>query len=394
MCHPSQYKKRFCASYPKNNQCRRGSMCAFAHSRDEVRTPLLPLDEEQRFPQGLSDEFFMLRYKTLWCPVGMQHDWLKCPYAHNYQDARRPVSLGYGAALCPFWSRRQAGADYSQRCPLGIRCPFAHGAKEQLYHPHYFKTATCHDLKRKRCPRGDLCAFYHKRSEMRVAVADEVDYTKPLPEESFSPEWVAEFFAQPFATQEGVQQSTMAATGTCYFPWFGSLGVCPASGLQYGLASPTTDSIASSGTACPSSVPVAPECHSSATSLSPHAPAYIHMVPPGPGKESPRTQSTTSGDDEEAGCNEEEAASGDWFHTAHTAAWGVPMPQQPEWAMQASDLFAQQEHYMANLCAAGSLQGEGLWWGGMQGDASWGMAPVQEDNFAFDPAAHVGINYA
>ena len=51
---------------------------------------------------------------------------------------------------------------YSQRCPLGLRCPYAHGAKapyvlhmdetrqmpkmcfawqEQLYHPKYFRTA-------------------------------------------------------------------------------------------------------------------------------------------------------------------------------------------------------------------------------------------------------------
>ena len=35
---------------------------------------------------------------------------------------------------------------YGQRCPNGVLCPFSHGAKEQLYHPHYFKTVVCWDF--------------------------------------------------------------------------------------------------------------------------------------------------------------------------------------------------------------------------------------------------------
>ena len=32
--------------------------------------------------------------------------------------------------LCPYWSKKDTGAEYSQRCPLGLRCPYSHGAKD------------------------------------------------------------------------------------------------------------------------------------------------------------------------------------------------------------------------------------------------------------------------
>ena len=34
--------------------------------------------------------------------------------------------------LCPYWSKKDTGAEYSQRCPLGLRCPYSHGAKEMV----------------------------------------------------------------------------------------------------------------------------------------------------------------------------------------------------------------------------------------------------------------------
>eukprot|EP00929_Paragymnodinium_shiwhaense_P051208 TRINITY_DN25786_c0_g1_i1.p1 TRINITY_DN25786_c0_g1~~TRINITY_DN25786_c0_g1_i1.p1 ORF type:complete len:433 (+),score=91.67 TRINITY_DN25786_c0_g1_i1:66-1301(+) len=201
--HPLHYKKRFCASYPNVGQCRRGKTCAFAHNRQELRVPLLPEEEEKQFPKDMSCEFFMQRYKTLWCPVGVQHDWLKCPYAHNYQDARRPVEIGYGPKLCPFWSKTNVSEEYAQRCPLGLRCPYAHGAKEQLYHPMYFRTAVCRDLRGRACPRGDLCAFFHKRNERRQAGQQHINYDQPLPEISLPGQWISEFLAQPFHGTEG-----------------------------------------------------------------------------------------------------------------------------------------------------------------------------------------------
>lgn len=193
-------KRRFCTSYPGVGQCRRGQTCSFAHSREEICAPLLDAEEERQEPGALTDMFFMYKYKTRWCPIGVQHEWHTCVYAHNYQDARRPVSIGYGARLCPYWSKKDTGAEYSQRCPLGLRCPYSHGAKEQLYHPHYFKTVVCRDLKGKACPRQKLCAFYHTRHERRAAPPTDVDYTKPLEGEAIPSEWMAEFLSPPFAT--------------------------------------------------------------------------------------------------------------------------------------------------------------------------------------------------
>jgi len=196
--HGVRPKRRFCTSFPDISMCRRGALCAFAHSREEISAPLLDISEENQDPSALTDEFFMYKYKTRWCPIGVQHEWHTCVYAHNYQDARRPVNIGYGAKLCPYWSKKDTGAEYSQRCPLGLRCPYSHGAKEQLYHPHYFKTVVCRDLKGKACPRQLLCAFHHHRAERRVSPADEVDYTQPLNNEALPDDWISDFLAPPF----------------------------------------------------------------------------------------------------------------------------------------------------------------------------------------------------
>lgn len=193
----NRHKQRFCASFPDVSQCRRGATCAFAHSREEARTPLLSLEQEQQTPSALTEDFFMFQFKTLWCPVGVQHDWQACVYAHNYQDARRQVSIGYGPRPCPYWAKKDPNAEYAQRCPLGLRCPFSHGAKEQLYHPQYFRTVTCRDLRAKACPRQKLCAFFHKRAERRKPPQDSTDYSSPLPEAALPEAWVTSFLSPP-----------------------------------------------------------------------------------------------------------------------------------------------------------------------------------------------------
>lgn len=54
--------------------------------------------------------------------------------------------------------------------PCRPRCCYAHGSKEQLYHPAYYKTMPCADFRSKgRCPRRVLCAFYHNSAERRYA---------------------------------------------------------------------------------------------------------------------------------------------------------------------------------------------------------------------------------
>merc|ERR1719424_2397823 len=195
---PAQQKHRFCASYPNVSQCRRGAACTFAHSRDEACTPLLSVEEEEHNPAAMTHQFFTEKFKTLWCPIGAQHDWQNCPYAHTYQDARRKPDIGYGPQPCPYWSKKDTRVAYSQRCPLGLRCPYSHGAKEQLYHPKYFRTVICRDLQLKGCPRQTLCAFFHRRAERIVADADDVDYMQPLDKENLSAEWSQYFLTPPF----------------------------------------------------------------------------------------------------------------------------------------------------------------------------------------------------
>merc|ERR1719265_2491812 len=205
--HPKVYKHRFCASYPQVASCRRGDSCAFAHSREEIRTSLLAEEEENQRPNALTNDFFMFKFKTLWCPIGVQHDWQTCVYAHNYQDARRHPGISYGPRPCPYWKRKETTLEYSQRCPLGVRCPFSHGAKEQLYHPAYFKTVTCQDWPNSNCPRGRLCAFWHKRSQQRTRPSgdDEFNYKLPIPEERLAEQLQPDFLSPPFKLLNSLQ---------------------------------------------------------------------------------------------------------------------------------------------------------------------------------------------
>merc|ERR1712008_28689 len=101
------------------------------------------------------------------------------------------------------WSKKDTGAGYSQRCPLGLWCPYSHGAKEQLYHPHYFKSVVCRVLRGKACPRQKLCAFFHHRHERRSTPPDDVDYSSPLKNKALPSDWIAEFLSPPFLPENG-----------------------------------------------------------------------------------------------------------------------------------------------------------------------------------------------
>jgi hypothetical protein len=267
-----QHKQRFCASFPDVAQCRRGAACAFAHSREEIVTPLLSVNEEQQAQDSMTEDFFMYKFKTLWCPIGVQHDWQTCVYAHNYQDARRKVSIGYGPRPCPYWAKKEAGTDYAQRCPLGLRCPYSHGAKEQLYHPQYFRTMACRDTRggKKACPRQKLCAFWHGKQDKRKSRADGINYDMPLPEEALPESWVADFLSPPFgdngdaAAPLGVNESMdegqsaaelaeLAAlyrgprdvTAASFWPYAAALGSCAPLEERHGEVTPRTRSGAS-----------------------------------------------------------------------------------------------------------------------------------------------------
>eukprot|EP00913_Durusdinium_trenchii_P031754 g29739.t1 len=76
-------KQRFCATYPNVSRCRHGAHCAFAHSREEVTAPLLTPEEEATLPEALTVAFFTEKFKTMWCPIGAQHDWQNCASTEN-----------------------------------------------------------------------------------------------------------------------------------------------------------------------------------------------------------------------------------------------------------------------------------------------------------------------
>lgn len=204
-------KYRFCATYPDVSQCRRGTACNFAHSREEVSAPLLTEEEEKLSASHLDAKFFTDKFKTFWCPIGAQHDWQTCVYAHTYQDVRRVPSIGYGMKPCPYWVKNDTRLSYLQRCPLGLRCPYTHGAKELLYHPKYYRVSTCRDMRYKGCPRQQLCAFFHHRSERQTARPDDVDYSQPLARDAVPAEWAEQFLSPPFFRDSVAMEERAAA---------------------------------------------------------------------------------------------------------------------------------------------------------------------------------------
>lgn len=170
--HEAVFKRRFCASFTEARECNRDSFCAFAHSQGELRAVLLRPEEEAVSSGALVPEsFFIEKFKTLWCPFGVQHDWHKCAYAHTYQDWRRHPGLGYSSEPCRHWNRNENINEYEKRCPNGYLCSMAHGSKEQLYHNLCYKTIPCNDWTATGvCPRDNLCAFYHSNQENRASV--------------------------------------------------------------------------------------------------------------------------------------------------------------------------------------------------------------------------------
>jgi len=165
--HPDFFRKRLCH---QAKRCPRGRFCAFAHSRQELLVPHFTELEELE----PTEDFIAWRFKTQWCPIGGPHDWENCVYAHTYRDWRRVPTLGYSSRPCPHWVQSvttgPAELLYADRCPRGMSCPLAHGAKEQLYHPQFYKTSPCSEAN---CKRGALCAFTHGSFDIRRPRADD-----------------------------------------------------------------------------------------------------------------------------------------------------------------------------------------------------------------------------
>ncbi|GBF93652.1 hypothetical protein Rsub_06755 [Raphidocelis subcapitata] len=119
-----------------------------------------PPQPPQRMVHRLySDDFLMWTYKVEVCARGDNHDWARCPYAHDKEKARRrdPRRYNYASLPCP-------DAMQGRACPRGDACPYTHCVQEYWLHPDRFKTQMCKNGAR--CNRP-LCFFAHAAGELR-----------------------------------------------------------------------------------------------------------------------------------------------------------------------------------------------------------------------------------
>lgn len=158
--HPDKYKTKYCNNYPNRlTECEYGEYCCFAHSDDELKVELIHTLE-------LDEDFFMFYFKTVWCPYMHEHNKAVCVYAHNWQDFRRKPNLFYYSCdLCPNWQSESFICEYKEGCPFEQNCLYCHGWKEQLYHPHIYKTRPCPDIKK--CQKSLDCPYFHDSYDRR-----------------------------------------------------------------------------------------------------------------------------------------------------------------------------------------------------------------------------------
>jgi len=158
--HPDRYKKKFCTHHPhKLDKCDYGNFCSFAHHESEIKIELL-----HNLKQDL--DFYIYKYKTVFCPYIYEHDRSQCVYAHNAQDFRRtPLSYKYDPVECPNWSKGQIFSYEEGGCPKQMDCDKCHGWKELEFHPLYFKTKPC--TNGNKCVKKD-CPFFHSQNDRRI----------------------------------------------------------------------------------------------------------------------------------------------------------------------------------------------------------------------------------
>eukprot|EP00746_Dinoflagellata_sp_MGD_P163617 gnl/MRDRNA2_/MRDRNA2_91766_c0_seq1.p1 gnl/MRDRNA2_/MRDRNA2_91766_c0~~gnl/MRDRNA2_/MRDRNA2_91766_c0_seq1.p1 ORF type:complete len:619 (-),score=98.71 gnl/MRDRNA2_/MRDRNA2_91766_c0_seq1:627-2483(-) len=170
--HPQVFKRRLCMDMLEKDTCPRGALCGFAHSRAELEAHATVFSPEEE--ENPTEDFFMYRYKTQWCPQPGVHDWDACIYAHTKRDMRRTPNAGYSTRRCPDWEKALAMEPkdgptiaYEMCCPRGSGCHMAHGVKEVLYHPAVYRMKMCSSAATCRGPRRSCCAFAHSTDELR-----------------------------------------------------------------------------------------------------------------------------------------------------------------------------------------------------------------------------------
>lgn len=115
--HPRRYKTKFCQTYINSAaKCDYKEFCAFAHTQAEIEIEMIDL-----LPKN--HNFYIYKYKTVWCPNTVPHDRYNCVYAHNVQDYRRtPLDYPY---LVPVYSRSLKNA------PSGVSTKNSNRSKTQ-----------------------------------------------------------------------------------------------------------------------------------------------------------------------------------------------------------------------------------------------------------------------
>lgn len=158
--HPERYKRKFCLFHPhKIEKCDYRNFCSFAHNENEIKIELLHNLKQD-------ENFYLYKYKTVFCPYIYDHDRSQCVYAHNPQDFRRdPLTYKYNPVQCPDWSQDQIFNYEQGKCPRGMKCEKSHGWKELEFHPLYFKTKNCSNSHK--CIKKD-CPFYHNNGDRRT----------------------------------------------------------------------------------------------------------------------------------------------------------------------------------------------------------------------------------
>ena len=118
-------------------------------------------------------------------------------------------------AVCMFESlpRNAADTDYLTRCPLGFSCPLAHGAKEQLYHPRFYKANPCSD---RHCRRRVLCAFTHGEAPRTRVEHRRVSQWRMIPDAELLLAQFQPNFARPpvYLSEDPKAQSPKAGKGS------------------------------------------------------------------------------------------------------------------------------------------------------------------------------------
>lgn len=99
----------------------------------------------------------MYIHKLQMCPIVTPHDWIKCPYAHDGEVARRRDPAIHSANPCSEYERTQA-------CTRGDKCRFSHGVWERGLHPQRYRTSLC--SKGEKCDRR-ICFFAHTPDQVR-----------------------------------------------------------------------------------------------------------------------------------------------------------------------------------------------------------------------------------